>query len=435
MTHVYGPALILVLLLMSGLIAYLGDWVGRRIGRHRLTLWGLRPHHTSIVITIIAGVLIATGTLGVLTATSRDFRTALFHIREIQAELATSQGQLKVARREIARQQQQVDELAARIAAKSDEYRTLTDRIQQLSKARDEAQARLVAAQQEKSRVETEYQQIKASYETTQADLQAAQQALDAERKKVEEAKRQSDELSQNVATLEKAREQINQRLADLYVQYQQLQVDVDRMRQGNMAYRAHEIVLSKVLPGGGTLDEVRSRLYDFLAAADQQAVRRGAAVPGRPGYGLKLPSQQVFDEAVAFLAGKQGEWVVRAVSSSNTLVGEPVLVYFEMTPRRLAFRAGEVIASRTIDPRQEKVEEAILTLLQQVNSEAIQRGMITDVDGTVGQADGQEFTRAVSQVRAATGLVKVEAVALWNTWTTAGPLRIGLRIAGGAGS
>jgi uncharacterized protein (DUF3084 family) len=52
--------------LMGGLIAYNGDLIGRKFGKRRLSLFGLRPKHTAILITSITGVLISAGTTAVL---------------------------------------------------------------------------------------------------------------------------------------------------------------------------------------------------------------------------------------------------------------------------------------------------------------------------------------------------------------------------------
>ena len=45
--------------LMAGIIAYNGDVIGRKYGKKRLTLFGLRPKHTAILITSVTGVFIS----------------------------------------------------------------------------------------------------------------------------------------------------------------------------------------------------------------------------------------------------------------------------------------------------------------------------------------------------------------------------------------
>jgi len=56
---VYGIVLIAVLAIMGGAIAYIGDKLGTRVGKRKLSIFGLRPKHTSIIVTIITGILIA----------------------------------------------------------------------------------------------------------------------------------------------------------------------------------------------------------------------------------------------------------------------------------------------------------------------------------------------------------------------------------------
>ena len=42
-----GVALIVILLVASGLIAYAGDYVGRKAGKKKLSIFNLRPKYTS----------------------------------------------------------------------------------------------------------------------------------------------------------------------------------------------------------------------------------------------------------------------------------------------------------------------------------------------------------------------------------------------------
>jgi hypothetical protein len=44
--------LILLLLALCGFIAYIGDLLGRRFGKKRLSIFGMRPKHTAILLTV-----------------------------------------------------------------------------------------------------------------------------------------------------------------------------------------------------------------------------------------------------------------------------------------------------------------------------------------------------------------------------------------------
>lgn len=111
-----GFLLVPVLFLVSGVIAWVGNAVGRRVGKGRLSLFGLRPRTTAQIVTVATGMLINVLTLGAVLAFSRDARVALFELRETlgalerRAELlrgeirALEQGDIAVLRgQEVAR--------------------------------------------------------------------------------------------------------------------------------------------------------------------------------------------------------------------------------------------------------------------------------------------------------------------------------------------
>ena len=52
-----------MLLVVGGVIAYVGDRLGTYIGKKRLSAWGLRPRHTAMLYTVLSGGLIAVLTL------------------------------------------------------------------------------------------------------------------------------------------------------------------------------------------------------------------------------------------------------------------------------------------------------------------------------------------------------------------------------------
>jgi uncharacterized protein (DUF3084 family) len=89
-----AAVLIPVLILVSGLVAYIGNLVGRNIGRRRLTLLGMRPRYTAQIITIVTGMLITVVTLAVVLLVSNDARQALFHLHELQQQTHTLEAQI-----------------------------------------------------------------------------------------------------------------------------------------------------------------------------------------------------------------------------------------------------------------------------------------------------------------------------------------------------
>ncbi|HEX6971728.1 MAG TPA: DUF3084 domain-containing protein, partial [Limnochordia bacterium] len=146
-----GFKLIAVLVIVGGLIAFIGDRIGMKIGRRRVTLFGLRPRHTSILITIVSGISVAAASITVLSIASKDVNVALFHMEEIQSALATSTEHLEGLQRTVVQLQ---DEL---------------DRIMSL---RDQAVAEREAAQQERDALRTDYAQTRAALDSARKDLE-----------------------------------------------------------------------------------------------------------------------------------------------------------------------------------------------------------------------------------------------------------------------
>ncbi|NLF95305.1 MAG: DUF3084 domain-containing protein [Candidatus Riflebacteria bacterium] len=86
---------ILILVLISGLIAYIGDVLGTYVGKRRLTVLGLRPRITALVVAISTGILITLLTLGAMTIISDDVRTALFHMNTLRQDIENLQNETR----------------------------------------------------------------------------------------------------------------------------------------------------------------------------------------------------------------------------------------------------------------------------------------------------------------------------------------------------
>ncbi|MBN2057480.1 MAG: DUF3084 domain-containing protein [Candidatus Saganbacteria bacterium] len=84
---VFGAKIIIILLLVGGAIAIIGNYIGRAIGRRRLTVFNLRPRHTANAITILSGIIIVFMTVGVMLTISQDARTALFGLEELRQDV------------------------------------------------------------------------------------------------------------------------------------------------------------------------------------------------------------------------------------------------------------------------------------------------------------------------------------------------------------
>jgi hypothetical protein len=105
-----GIIVVLLIVVLAGAIAYVGDRVGHQVGRRRLTLFGLRPKYTSTIVAVGTGMLIALIVTGGALAASNYVRTAFFRlgtltsrINELQAQALAQEQELNQTRNGILR--------------------------------------------------------------------------------------------------------------------------------------------------------------------------------------------------------------------------------------------------------------------------------------------------------------------------------------------
>ncbi|PIS28091.1 hypothetical protein COT42_08905 [Candidatus Saganbacteria bacterium CG08_land_8_20_14_0_20_45_16] len=144
-----GIILIIGMLVLAGIVAIVGDYIGRSIGRRRLTLLKLRPRHTAIIFTTGTGVLIALVTIVVLLLVSSDVRTALFGLEELKGELKAKTLQLDQTKEELSLKTEERESLEQGLQAVR---QTLTQETQNLKSARQE----IMGLQKTKNKLEAQ---------------------------------------------------------------------------------------------------------------------------------------------------------------------------------------------------------------------------------------------------------------------------------------
>ena len=105
METLLGVLRIAFIVVLAGAIAFIGDRVGHQVGRRRLSLFGLRPKHTSTIVAVGFGMLIALGVTLAFLAASHYARTAFFRLSELNAQVASLQRQVQEREQELARTQ------------------------------------------------------------------------------------------------------------------------------------------------------------------------------------------------------------------------------------------------------------------------------------------------------------------------------------------
>ena len=95
-----GWLLIIFLLVLGGILSTLGDFIGTKIGKARLSIFKLRPRRTAVLITILTGSFISSLSLSLILLVDRQLRVGLFRLNDLQTELNNSRSDLLSLRKQ-----------------------------------------------------------------------------------------------------------------------------------------------------------------------------------------------------------------------------------------------------------------------------------------------------------------------------------------------
>ena len=310
----YGVLLILVLVITGGAIAFIGDRLGSKVGKKKLSLFGLRPRHTSIIVTIVTGILITTTTLGVMAAVSENVRTALFGMEKLNRTMQETRARLSETQEDLLSAQQQ----------KADADAALTDSQQEVERL-EARQSELEAEQARLQQGNLLLEQAKAALMARNDDLAQTNASLLGENQTI--TAKNSLLLGDN-AKLTQTNEQLTGEKKDLEQQTEALRTGLISIREGDIVFRAGEVIASGVIRGGRPESEVRTDLTTLAQLASRNVTVRLGENKDEQDIWIYRPE---FDAAVKTIAAAQQDMVVRIVASGNQIRGEEIRASLEL--------------------------------------------------------------------------------------------------------
>ena len=475
-----GYILIAAILILGGVIATLGDRIGTRVGKARLSLFNLRPRNTAVVVTILTGSIISASTLAILFAADERLRTGVFELEEIQNDLSTKRQQLETTRQQLkatTTQKSQVEsELAqARVEQKAQQIEAhkrqvaaekhlavINQSLQAALAKQAQTQAQLHSIQAKFDTTQGQLSQVTSQFQNAQTRLKTfSQQArvlrseiqqLQAERQQLIEqrnlVKAQIAQRDQAIAKLDDLIEQRDRdivkrdkviaqretRLKELETQQdylereaQILERNLQVLRRGNVALVRGQILATSV---------VRIVKPSAARLAVEQLLREA----NRTAIQVTQPSTKPVNERVVLIPEHQVEqlieqiddgrdYVVRIRSAGNYVLGEKRLqVFVDAALNQLVFKSGSVLAAISANPAMmsaTEIEQRVELLLGASNFRAQRAGILGDRI-QIGDGSVETPIRFMEQLKQYNQAVELKAVAAENTYT-AGPLKIEL--------
>lgn len=393
----YGIMLIVVLVLTGGVIAFIGDRLGSKVGKKKLSLFGLRPRHTSILVTIITGILITTVTFGILAIASKDVRTALFGMNKLKAELNEKQSML------------------------------------------EEASGALVNVKNDLNTTKEEYAKSKKDLEETQEDLEIAQQAAELLRQEQVALQNRNQELWSDNQTLIEHNQSLAENNQFLLANNESLKADnlelektnndlqegIENIRERPIIYRVGELLASGVIKKTDDPVKIQNDLNQIIALANSKIIDRLGTEGSKDGVWI-YPIE--YQKAMDRLKQAKGDTVIRLIVAANLVKGDPVLTELEMHPNRVVYQENEFVYQKIYNvPIDGSNSEMLISdFLRNVNMTAINNGILPNpLTGTVGVINGNQIyaiEKALAENRGKDVLISAFAAA---DTEVLGPLRL----------
>jgi len=366
----YSFILVFTLIIISGLIAFVGDWVGLKIGKKRVTIFGLRPHYTAIFITITSGILIAIITVTILAISSNDVRTALFGMEELKEKLSYLSREVELRNMQLSSTKEDLKEKTTQLQEMEDNYQKLSEDIKNKTSQLEE--------------------------------LSIIREGLIEEKDK-----------------LDKEVEELNATIKALYS-------GIAWVREGEVIFGSEEQIALTIIQGQRPVEEIKEELIRFLNEASNQVLAMGAKKDERTNQAFII-SQEEFEDITQKIYDSDKEMIVRLLSSINVIEGEPIVAHFNILENKLLFKLDEEIISEEIESSKvySEVEKKLFSLLRKVNIIAVKEGIIPDPKTSfVGTASAINLYDTVRTIVESGTMMKVTVTSIYDTWRT-GPLRV----------
>lgn len=283
----------LVVAALSGGIAYLGNQLGRHVGRRKMSVFGMRPRHTSIFVTTVTGMMIALGTLTLAALFAKPVQYMLVGTAELE---------------------------------------------------------------------------------------------------------RRQHELTEQVARL------------------------TDTLASGDLIWGVDQLIFQGTIPPGIPAENVEEQLRSAFAVANLGTVLKynekalSKSMPTIPQDTVLLTyDPNVLRQLVERARSSPATVGLRVEAGRNYLLGDkdPLPVRFNLSPVKMIFKGGQVVASKTVDPHNPTFLMEWYQFLEEIKQTALRQGMRKGPDGDLGfELNSDRMNALIQRIEQERGPTTLEAVA-----------------------
>jgi len=370
---VSGWLLIVALLLLGGVLSTLGDRLGSKVGKARLSLLGMRPRRTAVVITVLTGSLISAISLGLMLLVSDRLRTGLFELDQLERRLREGREALERSQSELTAAERGRQQARSQLSMVE---------VQAASLRRE-----LAPLLQQRRRLEQERDQLSREIGAKDADIQRNRQEL----------------------------ARLNNRISASAKELQQLETNLIALRRGDVVISSGQpLEIAKVRIEKP--EQAKMVIEALLRQTNANVYQR--VLPGQtPNRQILLVPRSDITKLEGILS-KRGDWVVSLISAANVLKGERQVVAFPDGRRnRQVVKAGEQLATTVLEGDERSAEQvrSRLNVLLASAYNTVQRAGSLASGLQFDAASVNQLSNALTN-RPAGQVVQLQAVSLRNS-------------------
>ncbi len=461
-----GFVLIFAVACLGGVIATVGDRIGMKVGKSRLSLFNLRPRQTATLVSVATGMAASFSTLMLLIALDDQLRKGLFQLDDIQAELSAAQSDLESTQSEkddvektLKKSTELQKEAQSRLIETNESLETAVEREEETLKRLLDTQSQLSGVSEQATSLRDEINGLRSERQALVEEQANVREQIAQRDSQITERNQQlsarSEELAQVNAELAGRDSQIAQRdqeiaeresrLEDLQTQQaflseeiKGLEAEFQGLRLGNVAIGRNETLALTITRADSTA-AAQKAVEDALSSANRfvaQTILPGIESVDRPAIRF---DPLVVEDIVQSITDRQN-YVIRVSSAANYIVGEPCVnaaltrdgepclqVNIAAVINEVRFQPGEVLASAQVEGNisSEAIIERFSLLRNTAEFQARRNGII-GYQPIIANGFSDPVLEFLGQVQRYGSPLEIQAIASQPVLTT-GPVYLDL--------
>ena len=461
-----GFVLIFAVACLGGVIATVGDRIGMKVGKSRLSLFNLRPRQTATVVSVATGMAASFSTMMLIVALDSQLRKGLFQLDDIQKELAVAQQDLEstqTAKNDVestlkkstqlqkeaqSRLLETNESLETAVTREKETLNRLLDTQSQLSSVSGQA----TSLRKEINNLRSERQalveeQAKVRAQIAQRDDQIAQrnQQLSARSEELSQVNAALSDRDSKIAQRDQEIAERESRLSDLQTQraflseeIKNLETEFQGLRLGNVAIGRNQ-TLALTITRANSEAAAQRAVDDALSTANRLAAQ--TILPGTESVDKQVIrfDPEAVGQIVSSITDRQN-YVIRVSSAANYVVGEPCVnaaltqggepclqVNIDAAINEVRYQPGDVLASAMLEGglSNEELIERFALLRATAEFQARRNGIIS-YQPIIANGFSEPVLDFLSRVQSYGGPIEIQAIASQPILTT-GPVYLDL--------